>query len=57
MQPGRQTIRPELDLRTARKILRDHDAASAIVASDGELLGIRRRVAQPRDRPPQIVDQ
>jgi rhodanese-related sulfurtransferase len=41
MQPGPQTIRPDLEPKDAQKILRNYDASSAIVTtSDGELLGI-----------------
>ena len=41
MQPGPQTIRPDLEPKDAQKLLRNYDAANAIVTtSDGELLGI-----------------
>jgi rhodanese-related sulfurtransferase len=48
MQPGPRTIRPDLDPKEAQKILRHHDAPSALVTtSDGELLGIIR-IAQKK---------
>ena len=41
MQPGPQTIRPDLEPKDAQKILKNYDAPSAIVTtSDGELLGV-----------------
>jgi rhodanese-related sulfurtransferase len=41
MQPGPQTIRPELEPKDAQKLLRHYDASNAIVTtSDGELLGL-----------------
>ena len=41
MQPGPQTIRPDLEPKDAQKILKNHDSANAIVTtSDGELLGV-----------------
>ncbi len=43
MQPGPQTLRPDLDPKDAEKILRRSDQPGAIVTtSDGELLGIIR---------------
>ena len=48
MQPGPRTLRPDLDPKDAQKILRNYDAAGAIVTTgDGELLGIVR-VAQKK---------
>ena len=50
MQPGPRTLRPDMDPKDAQKILRNHDAHSAIVTtSDGELLGIIR-VAQKKSQ-------
>jgi rhodanese-related sulfurtransferase len=41
MQPGPQTIRPDLEPKDAQKILRHFDGPNAIVTtSDGELLGL-----------------
>src|SRR5437762_6979552 len=43
MQPGPRTFRPDMDPKDAQKIMRNHDASSALVTtSDGELLGIIR---------------
>src|ERR1041384_58412 len=40
MQPGPQTIRPDLEPKDAQKVLKNYNAANAIVTtSDGELLG------------------
>ena len=48
MQPGPRTIRPDLEPKDAQRILKNYDAASAIVTtSDGELLGIIR-IAQKK---------
>jgi rhodanese-related sulfurtransferase len=48
MQPGPRTIRPDLDPKDAQKILRNHEASSAIVTtSDGELIGLIR-IAQKK---------
>jgi rhodanese-related sulfurtransferase len=50
MQPGPQTIRPDLDPKDAQKILRHYEAPEAIVTtSDGELLGIIR-IAQKKSQ-------
>lgn len=50
MKPGPRTIRPDLDPKDAQKVLRDYDAAIAIVTtSDGELLGIIR-IAQKKSQ-------
>src|SRR5438876_6081681 len=50
MQPGPRTLRPDMDPKDAQKILRNHDAHSAIVTtSDGELLGIIR-IAQKKSQ-------
>ena len=41
MQPGPQTIRPDLEPKDAQKLLRHYDGPNAIVTtSDGELLGL-----------------
>jgi rhodanese-related sulfurtransferase len=41
MQPGPQTIRPDLEPKDAQKLLRHYDGPIAIVTtSDGELLGL-----------------
>jgi len=41
MQPGPQTIRPDLEPKDAQKVLRHYDGPNAIVTtSDGELLGL-----------------
>ena len=43
MQPGPRSFRPDMDPKEAQKIMRNHDASSALVTtSDGELLGIIR---------------
>jgi len=50
MEPGPRTLRPDMDPKDAQKVLRNHDAASAIVTtSDGELLGIIR-IAQKKSQ-------
>ena len=50
MQTGPRTLRPDMDPKDAQKILRNHDAQSAIVTtSDGELLGIIR-IAQKKSQ-------
>jgi rhodanese-related sulfurtransferase len=50
MQPGPQTIRPDLDPKDAQRILRHYEASEAIVTtSDGELLGIIR-IAQKKSQ-------
>jgi hypothetical protein len=41
MQPGPQTIRPDLEPKDAQKVLKNHAGTIAIVTtSEGELLGI-----------------
>src|SRR5437773_10316069 len=48
MQPGPQTIRPDLEPKDAQKVLKNYNAPTAIVTtSDGELLGIVK-VAQKK---------
>jgi len=48
MQPGPQTIRPDLEPKDAQKLLRHYDGPNAIVTtSDGELLGLIR-IAQKK---------
>ena len=50
MQPGPQTIRPDLEPKDAQKILRNYDGPHAIVTtSDGELLGVIR-IAQKKSQ-------
>jgi Mg/Co/Ni transporter MgtE len=50
MNSGPLTLRPNLDPKEAREILRDYDASSVIVTtSDGELLGaVRIAKNQPK---------
>jgi rhodanese-related sulfurtransferase len=50
MQPGPQTIRPDLEPKDAQRILRNYDGPHAIVTtSDGELLGVIR-IAQKKSQ-------
>jgi rhodanese-related sulfurtransferase len=52
MQPGPRTIRPDLELKDAQRILRNYELPSAIVTtSDGELLGIVK-IAQKKAQKP-----
>jgi rhodanese-related sulfurtransferase len=45
MQPGPQTLRPDLEPKDAEKVLRHADSETAIVTtSDGELLGIIKTI-------------
>ena len=54
MQPGPQTIRPDLEPKDAQKVLKNYNAANAIVtSSDGELLGtikIAQKKAQKKHK-------
>jgi len=50
MQPGPQTIRPDLEPKDAQRLLRNYDGPHAIVTtSDGELLGVIR-IAQKKSQ-------
>ena len=43
MQPGPRTLRPDMQFKDARKVLRNHETQTAIVTNpDGELLGVIR---------------